>query len=118
MEKADYVGVYWCGVDIVPEYEYKYFSHVTYNEAAWDTRQLSDEVSLQEHHNEIYDALTEELGDGLGVSSFADAYEKVMFDFEAFAVYKVLPETPREAIEDEFDSNPENFILHWCVREG
>ena len=118
MEKADYVICYWCSADIVPDYQYKYLPYVPYNEAAWDARQLSYETSLQEYHNEIYDALTAELGDGLSVGGFADAYEKVMSGFEAFAVYRVLPETPREAIEDEFDSDPESFILHRCVREG
>jgi len=119
MEKADYVVCYWCGVDIVPEYQYKYFSYVTYNEAAWEAHQLSCEISIEEYRNEIFDSLTEEMdNNGFGMAGFADAFEKVMSDFIVFEVYRVLPETPKEAIEDEFDSDPESFILHWCVREG
>lgn len=118
MEKADYIICYWCNADIIPNYEYKYLSYVTYNEAVWEAHLLSDEVSINEHRNEIFNALTEELGDGFDITGFADIYEKVMFDFEAFAIYRVLPETPREAIEDGLDDDPESFILHWCVREG
>ena len=118
MDKADYVIVYWCAKDINPEYEYEYLSYVTYNEAAWEAHLASDNVSIENYRNEIYNALTAELGDGFAIIGFADAYDKIMFDYSAFKVYRVLPEAPKDAIENEFIDDPDSFITHWCVREG
>lgn len=113
----DYVISYWCKIDDPLDCEYKYIPTVRYNEAVWEAQRLSDEFSIQEHRAEIYDLLTEECGEEWPSAKFVDAFEKVMFNFTAFAVYRVLPGTPRKIIEDEFDSDPENFILRWCVRE-
>lgn len=117
INKNDYVGVYWIKTDIEIDYDYEYFSYVPFNEAVWETKFLCEQRVINENRQLVYDEFTKECHNEWVPSEFADAYERVMDEFVGFEVWRVLPETPREAIEDLFDSSPDLFLQIWCVRE-
>lgn len=117
MVKNDYVGVYWVGTDIDTDPEYEYFSYVSFNEAVWETKVLCHQAVVKENRQQIYNEIAEQIQNKWPDIEFVDALEMVMDKFIQFEVWRVLPEAPREAIEDLFDYDPDTFLRRWCVRE-
>lgn len=116
MEKHDYVICSWCEADDVPYFEYHYLYDTTHNEAVYEARFNSNQQTLYNHKDLIYNELDKRFGnDKFIVTEFADVYEEILNEFQRFKVWQVLSGIPKEAYS-EYDFSPELFCNHWCER--
>ena len=99
MEKNDYVICSWCGIDIVPDFEYSIIYNVTHNEAVDRAKQ----VSLQQSINNYIDFILQKTD------------EEIIDNFIRFEVWKIDSNISKEAW-DEFDFGPDVFCNRYCER--
>ena len=107
MEKNDYVICSYCGVDIVPDFEYEIIYNVTHNEAV----DIAKKASLKQSIDKYFDLIIREIE----TLDSADAYEAVIDDFIRFEVWKIDSNISKGAW-DEFDFNPDTFCNRYCER--
>ncbi len=110
MEKNNYVICSWCGVDIVPDFEYNILRNVTHNEAV----DKAKKASLKQSIDKYADLIVQETERELPLDP-ADVYEAVIDDFIRFEVWKINSNISKEAW-DEFDFAPDIFCKHYCER--
>ena len=110
MEKNDYVICSWCGVDIVPDFEYDILYDVTHNQAVNKAKKESLKQSIDRYADLIIQEIERELP-----LDPADAYEAVIDDFIRFEVWKIDSNISKEAW-DEFDFDPDTFCNRYCER--
>lgn len=110
MEKHDYVILSYCGVDIVPNFEYDIVYDVTHNEAVHKAKKASLLQSIDRYGELIIRETEKELP-----LDFADAYEAIMNDFIRFEVWEIDSNISKEAW-DEFDFGPDMFCQRYCKR--
>ncbi len=110
MEKNDYIICGYCGIDVVPDYEYEIIYDVTHNEAVDKAKKLSLRQSIDRYADLIIQETERELP-----LDPADVYEQVMDDFIRFEVWKIDPNIPGTAW-DEFDFGPDTFCNRYCER--
>ena len=63
MEKHDYVICSWCGIDIIPNFEYDIVYEVTHNEAVDRAKQVSLQQSINNYIDFILQKTDEEIID-------------------------------------------------------
>ena len=110
MEKNDYVICSWCGVDVVPDFEYDILYDVTHNEAVDKAKKASLKQSIDKYADLIIQETERELP-----LDPADMYEAVIDDFIRFEVWKINSNISKEAW-DEFDFSPNIFCNRYCER--
>lgn len=110
MEKNDYVILAWCGVDVVPDFEYEIIYDVTHNEAVDKAKKLSLRQSIDRYADLIIQETEKELP-----LDPADVYEAVIDNFIRFEVWKINSNISKEAW-DEFDFGPDIFCNRYCER--
>ena len=110
MERNDYVICSWCGVDVVPDFEYDILYDVTHNEAVDKAKKKSLYQSIEKYSDLIIQETEKELP-----LDPADVYERVMDDFIQFEVWKIDSNISKEAWDD-FDFGPDMFCTRYCER--
>lgn len=110
MEKYSYVILAWCGVDVIPDYEYEIVYDVTHNEAV----DIAKRASLKQSIDKYADLIIQETEKELPLDP-ADTFEAVINDFIRFEVWKIDSNISKEAW-DEFDFGPDIFCSRYCER--
>ena len=110
MEKNDYVICSWCGVDIIPDFEYSIIYDVTHNEAV----DMAKKASLRQNIDKHIDLIIQEIEKELPLDSI-DSYEAIINNFIKFEVWKIDSNISKETW-DEFDFGPDIFCNRYCER--
>lgn len=120
MDKYDYLVEYW----ITGEFDdrcYHYCPYTTYNDACLIGELESQLLSLQKYREEIFEKAKQNISILINDRYYLDNLIKeadniLLHDYTQYAVYRVLPETPKSAIKNWVD-DPDYFIHQWTERE-
>lgn len=121
MNKSDYVVCYYCTMDTNPDYTYEYLPYTTYWNACLFADEKSGDIAIKKYGDLIKEEAKEYLRETepYQANDMITVIDDILLrDYIGYKVYRVLPETPKDAIKEDFIDNPEVFCACYCKREA